>query len=106
MDETYYLIKQRVHPSEQERANFVFVKVSKGKLERIIGDRIIFSLLELEDGKPKIKKKAVCEYDFYPSNKIQCEFQIAITEGRTCGDEEIRTYSDFSNRVICIGRRI
>ena len=106
MDETYYLIRQRLHPSEQERRNSVFVKVSEGRLERITGDTIIFSLLELKNGKPKMKKKAVCGYDFYPLNKTQCEFQIAIAEGRTCGDEEIRTYRDVSNKVIMIGRRI
>lgn len=65
MKEKYYMVKKRTY-TKKEKANFVFIKISEGKLESIAGDETLFSLLELENGEPRIKGKTAGEYEFQP----------------------------------------
>jgi len=102
----FYVVRMQVHESEAPSRLHVLVRVSEEGLEHVRGDQVISSLLELEDGKPKVSERALCTYDIIPLEKESSyRFYEAVRDGRArdWGDGEY-SWTDFETKTIFAGK--
>ncbi len=103
MEGSYYAVKQRLHSSEPKLAGLSLVVVSGDEIKWQAGDTFLPTLLDLENGEPRLKENLDCKYDIHPLTEKQFKLYQAALEGRACNVGGHFAYADFATKTILLG---